>query len=158
MDSNTRQDPSNISEWFWGIIDSAQGRPAQLTTHLRLLSNNDLYHFAIEFMFAADLLCKDSIIDQMEYASEDNILDFSHWAVSQGKGFYYSLWSEPQLVATYPGSSKASSTNLHAIAESVLEERTGEWPEDIIDIWDDFGESPYSSTSKYWETRERNNS
>jgi hypothetical protein len=151
MDLGSKVDPANISDWFWDIIGDASGSREQLKKRLSLLATSDLYRFALEFMFAADLLHGDQLINHMAYASEDNVLDMSHWAVSQGKDFYYSLWGQPQKVSGYPGSILASGTNLYGVAESLIEERTGAWPDDLIDAWEDFSDSAYTQITTFWE-------
>jgi hypothetical protein len=158
MSSPIHHSANSISDWFWHIIDDAGGHSRRLKTTLRSMPDDHLYRFALEFMFAADMLHQDRFIDQMQYASEDNVLDMSHWVVSQGRDFFNAVWNDPQLVGSYPGSAKGSLTNLHAIAELVLEERHGAWPEDIIDLWDHFYDSPYPTVTDYWADRQNSDS
>lgn len=160
MSTNGHLDPNDISDWFWDIIHSAEGDRAKLQDTLKSQSDDQVYRFALEFMAASDYLRGKPFIDHIyvgKWKSEDDIADMSYWVVSQGKEFFMTVWHDPVAVSAYESAETANLARLHSfefIAEGVLDDRSGEWPEDIVDTYGDFLHSEYSRVSDYLEARQ----
>jgi hypothetical protein len=151
--------PEDLSDWFWDIIQRADKDDSKLEEILSGLSADQLYRFAVEFMYASDNLRGRPYIDYYrrgESKSEDAIADMSYWVVSQGKEFYVNAWQHPESIAAYEAANVPAALGFEFTAESILEDRLGEWP-DTLGEYDRFLESGQARVSDYWETRRSSN-
>jgi Protein of unknown function (DUF4240) len=123
--------PSEIPDFFWEIIETANNGHENLTEILLKADKNTIYKFAGEFGSAAVALTDKRYVDRMEVTSEDSIEDICHWIVSQGKDYYEKIWNNPELIPKYDDIQRVG--NLESVAAFVYEEKFGEEMPDTID-------------------------
>jgi hypothetical protein len=149
-------DPNNVSDWLWDLIGRTDANSEPLRDLLHTLPDDKVRRFALEFRFAASLLHHERFIRHVDQGnlSEDNIDDLGYWVVSHGEDYFLEVWHHPETLVGYLAARQADPTSFEFIAESVLEERLGEWPEDILDHWELFCDSSYTRVSDYWEAQQ----
>ena len=148
--------PDDISAEFWEIVQRADKDHAKLAEILTGLPDDQLYCFALEYLDAASLLQGSPYIDYYrpgQPKSEDGIEDMTYWVVRQGQAFYETVWHHPEAVAAYEAASLAHEFGFQGIAEGILEERVGEWP-NTMDDYGDFLRSGYARVRDYWAARQ----
>jgi hypothetical protein len=115
---------TDISEWFWNIINRSEGKRENLYFILRELTREEVYSFQEDFTNAYLPLTEPIFTQYMDvYDSEDGIRDVSYWIVSQGKDFYLKVWDDPKIIST---SHIKKSYTLAGVARDVYEEQGGD--------------------------------
>jgi len=155
MSAEIPLEPVDVSDQFWDVIQRANKDPDLFRSILDELSDDELYRFALEFMYTSDALQQEPYTDHIypgKDVSEDAIADMSYWVVSQGKGFYLTVWNQPETLATYGSLGTPETLGFEFAAEGILARRQGEWP-GVLDDYADFARSGYNRVSDYWEAR-----
>ncbi|HZS88592.1 MAG TPA: DUF4240 domain-containing protein [Chloroflexota bacterium] len=166
---NAPLDPSDISDWFWSVIENANQDRESLRLSLEVMPDDDVIRFAMEFKEAAGYLGSHQYVEYLESRSEDNIYDTTCWIVSQGKERYLYVWHNPEAIATCEAEENDEEAQnfvkhmLDSVAEEVLTERLKhrgsqgahshlEGYDIVLQLFDDFDRSPYSHLQEYLDT------
>jgi hypothetical protein len=123
--------PSEISDFFWEIIEQANNGHENLREILLKADKNTIYKFAGEFGTAAVELTDERYVDRMDVTSENSIKDICEWIVSQGKDYYEKIWNNPELMPKYDDIELVG--NWESFAAFIYEEKFGEEMPDTID-------------------------
>jgi len=91
--------PDEISDWFWSLIERAEGDPDSLRATLEDLSSEDLVRFEDEFQHAAAQIRARRFQPYLHPdLSEDGAQDVANFVVSQGRAFYTDVWRDPSHI------------------------------------------------------------
>lgn len=114
---------SQVSEWFWNIINQASRSRENLRNFLSTMEKEELIRFEDEFLEASAQLNDDPYLQYTDPdESEDGVEDIINWVVSQGKDLYTKILNNPQLIPKEIDNSH----NLHGVAGEVYWEKFGE--------------------------------
>lgn len=117
-------EPSQISEWFWRIINQANLDRDKLRNLLQKMTEEEIIQFRETFEEAAAQLTDSPYSDYMgEDVSEDTMKDVAECIVSQGLSYYSDIWNHPEKTPNY--SKCKSMTTFSGVAGKVFSERFG---------------------------------
>jgi len=148
-------DPEEISDWFWDIVARADRSPDTLKHILSELPDNQVRRFALEFLDASGRFNQESFTRYLGPSySEDGVADMTEWVVSQGKDFFLTVWNHPETVEVYDVGKPEHRVSLVFVAEEILEERLGDWP-DIMEDYAAYARSGIARVSDYVELQQK---
>jgi hypothetical protein len=121
----SKSEATDISDWFWSIIEQSEGSRDKLRLILRNMDKNQIYRFQDEFLEASIQLQDEPFNKYISpEISEDGEQDISNWVVSQGRKFYEFVWKNPSKIPYQIDIENPN--NLFGIADEVYEEKFGE--------------------------------
>lgn len=118
--------PSELPEWFWKIVESAQADPGRLAAALAVLSDRRIAEFEAWFQDAALELATEEheeLLEEAGLTSEDHLHDWASTIIWQGRKLFERVFAEPEsmppvsVIDTWP--------DLQGVAGRVYHERTG---------------------------------
>lgn len=118
--------PSELPEWFWKIVESAQADPGRLAAALADLSDRRIAEFQAWFEDAALELATEEheeLLEEAGLTSEDHLHDWASTIIWQGRKLFERVFAEPEsmppvsVIDTWP--------DLQGVAGRVYHERTG---------------------------------
>jgi hypothetical protein len=113
-----------VSDWFWQIIDNAKIDQNRLYSILKSMTKDEVLKFHNEFNTACQFLHDSKFTSHIGVRmSDDNLQDIAWWIVSQGKQFFFNVWSNPNLFPKYVD--PANKGILYGISADVYEEKGG---------------------------------
>lgn len=111
-------------EWFWSLIERAQGDRGELTRALEQMTEEEISRFQDIFLDHAAELQDEPYIDYIDPAeSEDGIEDIANWVVSQGPDTYRDVLDSPEHIPSHIDVDDPR--NLSSVAYKVYFEKFG---------------------------------
>jgi hypothetical protein len=115
--------PENMfSNWFWSIIEKAEGNNQKLHGILSSVEQQEVIQFYREFCLAATELQGGHLAEFQAGLSEDSIDDIAEQVVSKGKSFFATTMANP---SSFPRSRGENPTAFKSTALRLYRERFG---------------------------------
>ena len=112
------------SEWFWRVLESAEGSSSRLAEVLGGMEREEIIRFHREFKYAAERLADEPFSEYLRGRSEDGIADLTDWIVSQGREAYAGVLADP---ASMPADLEPDGEDLlSGVTDQVFYKRFGE--------------------------------
>lgn len=111
-----------FSDWFWSIIEKAEGSNEQLQDILRSIQQQEVIQFYREFCLAAAELQGGNLAEAQAGLSEDSIDDIAEQVVSRGKRYFAATLANP---SSFPRNRGENPTAFRSTTLRLYRERFG---------------------------------